>query len=76
MVDRESAYEKLQGRTANTGQKPAAMSQAAAGGPKGTKPEPTVFDQVLKAANSPIGRQIGRELARGLMGSLLGTSRR
>lgn len=76
MVDRESAYEKLQGRTANAGQAPAGLPQAAAGKPKGSKPEPTVFDQVLKAANSPIGRQIGRELARGLMGSLLGTSRR
>jgi hypothetical protein len=78
-IDRESAYEKLQGRTANAGHAPAAIplvEGVGTGKRKGVKPEPTVLDQVLKAANSPIGRQISRELARGLMGSLLGTSRR
>ena len=42
---------------------------------KSSKPEPTAFDQVLKAANSPMGRQIERTLLRGLMGSLLGSKR-
>lgn len=70
MLDRESAYEKLQARNA------AAPQPQAVGAPRKTaKPEPTAFDKVLKAANSPVGRQIGRELARGLMGALLGTKR-
>jgi hypothetical protein len=74
MVDRESAYEKLQARTvaATPAQAP---TPGAARPRKNAKPEPTGFDQVLKAANSPLGRQIGRELARGLMGALLGTKR-
>ncbi len=75
MIDRESAYERLQGRTGNTGvsapQIGAAPAQAS-GGRKGTKPPPTAFDQVFKVANSPLGRQI----IRGIMGSLLGTNRR
>jgi len=81
-IDRESAYEKLQGRTANAGMAsgrtvPAAVSAtSSSAGRKSTKPEPTAMDQVLKAANSPLGRQIGRELVRGIMGSLLGSSRR
>jgi DNA helicase HerA-like ATPase len=73
VVDRESAYEKLQSRTAAAGQ-PAAIDSSEQR--TGAKPPPTAFDQVLKAANSPLGRQIGRELARGLMGALLGTRRR
>src|SRR5512140_281256 len=80
MVDRESAYERLQGRTAGVaavaqvGQP--AMAQAQAPAPrKSSKPEPTAFDQVLKVANSTMGRQIQRELVRGLMGSLLGKRR-
>jgi hypothetical protein len=79
-IDRESAYEKLQGRATNPGPaagnvQPSSQSTAAAGR-KATKPEPSAFDQVLKVANSTAGRQIERELVRGLMGSLLGTSRR
>jgi DNA helicase HerA-like ATPase len=80
-VDRESAYEKLQGKavqrpTIATIPAAAAAQPAAAGGRRGTtKPEPTAMDQVIKAVNSPMGRQIGRELVRGLMGSLLGSKR-
>ena len=81
-IDRESAYERLTGRVAGQGPT-AGMAQA------GTipqvrpgvtarpgKPGPTVLQQVLKAANSPIARQVERQLVRGLMGSLLGSSRR
>jgi DNA helicase HerA-like ATPase len=84
-VDRESAYEKLQGRTANlaTGSASAGPAQnavqsttKASGARKNSKPEPTVMDSVFKAANSPLGKQIGRELVRGIMGSLMGTSSR
>jgi uncharacterized protein len=73
-VDRESAYEKLQGRAIQ--QSPTMPVATGAAGRKSSKSEPTAFDQILKAANSPVGRQIGRELARGIMGSLLGTSRK
>jgi DNA helicase HerA-like ATPase len=81
MIDRESAYEKLQGRTVKSvpilgsmAQTEEASKAKLSGTRKSSKPEPTALDQVLKVANSPIGRQIGRELVRGLMGSLLGSS--
>jgi hypothetical protein len=68
VLDRESAYEKLQVRTAA-----AATAEAAAPAKsKRSKPDPTTFDKVLKAVNGPLGRQIGREVARGIMGALLG----
>ncbi len=82
MIDRESAYERLQGRAAPAqavGSLAPAGQAATVQAPaprKSSKPEPTAFDQVLKAVNSPAGRQIQRELVRGIMGSLLGTSRR
>ena len=78
VIDRESAFEKLQGRTAKAGAGTAGTLQMGSGSttPKAGKPAPTVFNQVLKAANSPIARQVERELVRGLMGSLLGTSSR
>ena len=79
-IDRESAYERLQGRTAPASAAVPQVAQASApadaSARKSTKPQPTAFDQLLKAANSPVGRQIQRELVRGLMGSLLGSSRR
>ena len=81
MIDRESAYEKLQGRTVKSvpilgsmAQTEEASKAKLSGTRKSSKPEQTALDQVLKVANSPIGRQIGRELVRGLMGSLLGSS--
>jgi uncharacterized protein len=73
VIDRESAYEKLQGRTVNAGvatQNQGAPQLKTTGKP--TKPQPTALDQVLKVANSTAGRQIERQLVRGLMGSLLG----
>ncbi len=72
VIDRESAYEKLQGRTA---QAAPGLTQAQVPAKKSAKPEPTALDTVLKMANSPAGRQIQRELVRGIMGSLLGTRR-
>jgi DNA helicase HerA-like ATPase len=79
VIDRESAYEKLTGRAAGSGAgtgpapTPAVQGQES-GARKTAKPAPTAFDQVLKAANSPLGRQIGRELVRGIMGGLMGSS--
>lgn len=71
MIDRESAYEKLVGRNRAPGAAapaPALSVNKPAAAGKGTKPPPTAFEQVMKAANSPLGRQIGRELIRGLLG--------
>ena len=77
-IDRESAFEKLQGRTARQGLASSPGMQpvgSAVSTTKTGKPAPTVFTQVLKAANSPIARQVERQLVRGLMGSLLGSKR-
>jgi hypothetical protein len=83
-IDRESAYEKLTGRTlSKDAQGSVAVgssihdspSQSSPSGKK-TKPEPTMLDSAIKAVNSPLGRQIGRELVRGIMGSLLGGTKR
>jgi len=80
-IDRESAYEKLTGRVA--GQAPPASSLPTPGpatmakpAARAGKPAPTAMDQVLKAANSPVARQIEKSLVRGIMGSLFGSSRR
>jgi DNA helicase HerA-like ATPase len=83
-IDRESAYEKLTGRTLSKEAQGSAVvgsstqdspSLSKSSGKKG-KPEPTMLDSAIKAVNSPLGRQIGRELVRGIMGSLLGGSKR
>jgi DNA helicase HerA-like ATPase len=82
LVDRESAYEKLQGRTTTApgaakgsqNQLQGAPLAKPSGNRKSSTPEPTVLNQALKVVNSPVGRQIERALVRGLMGSLLGTS--
>ena len=78
MIDRESAYEKLQARTVKAGTVAGSATQIGEASQAKTpgnrsKPQPTALDQVLKVANSSAGRQIERELVRGLMGSLLGT---
>jgi DNA helicase HerA-like ATPase len=73
LVDRESAYEKLKSRTAQGTASHQAAAPASAAKRSG-KPQPTAFDQVLKVANSSVGKTIERELVRGLLGSLLGTS--
>ena len=83
-IDRESAYEKLTGRTlSKDAQGSVAVGSSIQDSPsqskpsgKKTKPEPTMLDSAIKAVNSPLGRQIGRELVRGIMGSLLGGTKR
>jgi DNA helicase HerA-like ATPase len=81
LVDRESAYEKLTGRIAGQAPPPSTLpvpgpSTRSGSAAKPGKPEPTAMDQVLKFANSSVGRQIGRSLVRGVMGSIFGGSRR
>jgi DNA helicase HerA-like ATPase len=77
-VDRESARERLASRVspqadpAQQGEwKPAPAPAPTA--PRGAKPPPSTFEQVLK---SPLTRTVAGTITRGIMGALLGTRRR
>ena len=85
MVDRESAYEKLQVRAQASAQAAAAEAEqklaekAAAQEAKAAARKPahepdsfweTAAKSAARAASSEVGRKIGRELLRGLLGSL------
>jgi hypothetical protein len=74
VLDRESAYEKLQARPS------AAVSAEGAEAPakgKRAKPEPTTFEKISKnTLVRQVARTAAREAARGLMGVLLGSRRR
>jgi hypothetical protein len=92
MVDRESAYEILKGRT----EQAAAEEPAASGGgfdwgdlfgggnsapqQPGRKPagrQPdSVLETVAKSAARTIGSELGRQVIRGVLGSILGGKRR
>jgi DNA helicase HerA-like ATPase len=90
-IDRESAYEKLKGRTADRQPAP----QPAAGGTPGpggvmdtlggilagrTGPRgghrDGLLESMAKGAARTIGSQIGREVVRGVLGSILGGGKR
>lgn len=78
-VDRESAYEMLMARKAQTPveapeQKPAKGKKAESEGLGELASE--LFGQAVKTAVRQAANQIGRQLVRGLMGSLLGSSKR
>jgi hypothetical protein len=75
-VDRESAYEKLKQRSAETSD-----AEAAAPAPKGRAAEPQsesakLFGAMAKSAAHAIGSQIGRQIIRGVLGSILGGGRK
>ena len=77
-IDRESAYELLLARAAQTpAAEPAKPAEAGgsltemAGGMLGS-----LASQALKTAVRQVANQVGRELVRGLLGSLLGGKRR
>jgi DNA helicase HerA-like ATPase len=75
-LDRNSAFEILQARTAGTaaGAGPEADQSATKGQRK--KPEPTAFEAISKNTMvRQVARTAAREVARGLMGVLLGTRR-
>jgi hypothetical protein len=89
-VDRESAYEKIKGRTEErqpeaAGKGKAGPPQDAGGGlsdilfgstgPRGGKRE-GVLESAAKSAARSIGSQVGREIIRGVLGSILGGKRR
>jgi len=80
-VDRESAYEKLKGRTAETAapSEPASAPPAPAPAPApkapGRQPQ-SVVEAVTKSAARAIGSELGRQIIRGVLGSILGSGRR
>src|SRR6266540_700956 len=81
-VDRDSARERLAARVtpqaatsareAQQGQWQPAPTPARAA-PRGAKPPPTTFEQILK---SPVTRTVAGALTRGIMGALLGSRNR
>ena len=83
-VDRESAYEKLKGRTEEKNEAdqkapatPSVMSDVLFGktGPRGGKQSQGLLEAMAKSAVRTVGSQVGREIVRGLLGSILGKRR-
>jgi len=85
-VDRESAYEKLKGRTEA---KPAEAKQSSnpvsnpvsdvlfgKTGPRGGRQSQGVLEAMTKSAARSVGSELGRQVLRGLLGSILGGKRR
>jgi hypothetical protein len=91
MVDRESAFEKLQGAAAEAPAQGKAGAEAPAQGggmmdvlsdvifgstgPRGGK-KPGILDAAAKSAARSVGSSLGREITRGILGSILGGKRR
>ena len=88
-VDRESAFERLTGRTqARLGEAPAPAQDTSAsggglldtlggllgGGAK--RGRASAGEQLIKSAASAIGREVGQQIIRGVLGSILGKSKR
>jgi DNA helicase HerA-like ATPase len=90
-VDRESAYEKLKGRTeakqpegSPAGKAPSAPAGSSGGlsdilfgstGPRGGRRE-GVLESAAKSAARSVGSHVGREIIRGVLGSIFGGGRR
>ena len=85
-VDRESAYEKLKGRTEA---KPAQPAESAnplhdplhdilfgKTGPRGGRQSQGIIEAVTKSAARSIGSELGRQVLRGVLGSILGGKKR
>jgi DNA helicase HerA-like ATPase len=91
-VDRESAYEKLKGRAAESTAAPAsggaASAEAAGGGIMGSIKDSlgglmtgsgrkdSIVEAMAKSAARTMGSTVGREIIRGVLGSLMGGKRR
>jgi uncharacterized protein len=86
-IDRESAYEKLKGRTeekpgaAGKAVEPAAsnpVSDILFGkvGPRGGKQSQGMVEAMAKSAARSIGSELGRQVLRGVLGSIFGGGRR
>jgi DNA helicase HerA-like ATPase len=88
-IDRESAYEKLKGRTEVKGS-PAPMPGApdpggsnpmsdilfGKSGPRGGRQSQGILEAVAKSAARTIGSELGRQIIRGVLGSILGGGKR
>jgi hypothetical protein len=85
-IDRESAYEKLKGRTEA---KPAQPEESAnpvhdpvhdilfgRTGPRGGRQSQGIIEAVTKSAARSIGSELGRQVLRGVLGSILGGKKR
>ncbi|MEI7704455.1 MAG: helicase HerA-like domain-containing protein [Deltaproteobacteria bacterium] len=73
-IDRESAYERLQARTAERTSQEASRARGRASEPRSELAE--TLGAMAKSVARSAGTQIGRELVRGVLGGLFGTSRR
>ncbi len=84
VIDRESAYEKLKGRTgekqAAVAEQPAAPASGGLGGMLGgllgggTSRRQSVGEAMVKTVVRTVGAELGRQLVRGIMGSLMGSA--
>ncbi|HEX6689755.1 MAG TPA: helicase HerA-like domain-containing protein [Burkholderiales bacterium] len=74
-VDRESAYEKIKGRTE---EKPAAPAEKPIEKQPAAKPSTrqSPMEAMAKSAARAVGSELGRQVIRGLLGSILGTTKR
>ena len=85
-IDRESAYEKLKGRTeakpaeakqsANPVSNPIADVLFGKTGPRGGRQTQGIIEAVTKSAARSIGSELGRQVLRGVLGSILGGKKR
>src|SRR5438270_12122168 len=81
-IDRESAYEKLKGRTRAKPAEPAHSSNPVSDilfgktGPRGGRQSQGMVEALAKSAARSIGSELGRQVLRGILGSVLGGSKR
>jgi DNA helicase HerA-like ATPase len=86
-VDRESAYEKLKGRTVAKPAEPEQSSNPQGAnplsdilfgktGPRGGRQSQGILEAMGKSAARSIGSELGRQVLRGILGSVLGGKRR
>jgi DNA helicase HerA-like ATPase len=81
-VDRESAYEKLKGRTQAKPAEPQHSENPVSDilfgktGPRGGRQTQGVLEAMGKSAARAIGSELGRQVLRGILGSVLGGKRR
>jgi DNA helicase HerA-like ATPase len=89
VVDRESAYERLRGRAAETSSHPVPTPQrgpaatswysdllSAGTGSSGGRRGDSLVETMAKSAARTLGSTVGRQIVRGVLGSLLGGSTR
>ena len=81
-IDRESAYEKLKGRTVAKPAEPQQSSNPVSDilfgktGPRGGRQSQGILEAMSKSAARSIGSELGRQVLRGILGSVLGGKRR